>query len=938
MKQATLLLCMVWVVLSLSAEDRSPNLLPSEKQSPNFEKVAQYLDLGGPVYGFLDVDGDVSRIVGQVQEMMALFKEETTKESEMPPWLASLDLEAVLDLLGVDNIQAIGLSSYKEGDIFRNKSFVLMEDGLQGLFRVMGGEPHLFGTWQMAPSGTDMVLEQDLNLKAFHDVALSFMERSMGPPGVQIFKGLMQQKPEGMDFTWKELITQLDTRVIAIIRMDPEGTLDVPLPVSPSPSGFEEPFKVEEDFDHDLQKDPTDAQPNTPPPASTGLEEVIDAPKPQTVTIPLVDFYFSLENLGWLVDKLAKEFENVQEIEPFSVNGWHGFGFAGQMPPGAKGYKPYLLHEKATGRLVLVSRPDFMTACLSNSGGIRKDLNFQKAVEGLPHSGNSFTYFSPDIVDAVGGIIIELAEGEEDAQKALPMALGMLGHLKKPQAAVYRNQDDGFLISANQVFSHKGNFFMAMLPNPLVMGAMWFTALKSESSMGPAFSIAPLDDGDASLKMRQLGLIYQEYLQETDGAHVPADTAGVHGWALEIANKTGFDDASIYRVDGDLSVEGHFGDLADSVRDKSFPGSPFSLTLVAGIPSDAKVENVPLAWTRGLQTNGRWVFDSPFRGQGGHVLFLDGRVEYFLEAIDEGALVDYKTGKPTLDITKAIPLTARVLEYAVPELDLPQAVPENSLPKVQVDLPALQIPEIVPQIITPEVLKSPPVPSDPDSPPSPALSVLEPKSVSEVLTQNPRLNDSRINPEFFARGKKLYSRPGACVTCHQPSGKGLTDIFPPLAGADWGLEPDDVVVRIVLNGLQGPTRVLGKDYGSVPFIPTIWREWSDTDIAAVITYTRNAWGNSGPVVSAETVKRIRSEVGTRGPWTVKELEVYQNKGVSSDEDTTRLPPILEPKAPELKPVGQVNEPESTKVPEPVPVGPDPEVASPPKPKLPPPPE
>ena len=756
MKRTTLLLCLICTVLSISAQDTPANLLPPEKQSANFEKVAQYLDLGGPVYGFLDVDGDVSRIAGQVREMLTLFKGETSEKSGMPPWLSNLDLEAVLDLLGVGNIQAIGLSSYKEGEVFRNKSFVLMEDGLQGLFRVMGGEPHLFGTWQMAPSGTDIVLEQDLNLKAFHDVALSFMERSMGPPGVQIFEAMIQQKPEGMDFTWKELITQLDTRVIAIVRLDPEDTLVVPLPASPSPIDFDEPFPGEEDFDHDLQKDPTDAQPNTHPPASPGPDEVVDAPNLLTVTIPLVDFYISLENLGWLVDKLAKEFENVQEIEPFSVNGWRGFGFAGQMPPGAKGYKPYLLHEEATGRLVLVSRPNFMTACLSNSGGIRKDLNFQKAVEGLPNSGNSFTYFSPDIVDAVGGIIIELAEGEEDAQKALPMALGMLGHLKKPQAAVYRSQDDGFLISANQVFSHKGNFFMAMLPNPVVLGAMWFTTLKSESSMDPAFSIAPLDDGDASLKMRQLGLIYQEYLQETDGAHVPADTAGVHGWALEIANKTGFDDASIYRVDGDLSVEGHFGDLADSVRDKSFPGSPFSLTLVAGIPSDAQVENVPLAWTRGLQTNGRWVFDSPFRGQGGHVLFLDGRVEYFLEAIDEGALVDYKTGKPTLDITKAIPPTARVLEYAVPELALPHAVTEDSLPKVQVDLPALPIPEIVPQIITPEALNPSPVPSDPDSPPPPEPFVpavpVEPEPVPEVpeaLNPSPAPSDpdSPSSPE-----------------------------------------------------------------------------------------------------------------------------------------------------------------------------------------------
>ena len=114
------------------------------------------------------------------------------------------------------------------------------------------------------------------------------------------------------------------------------------------------------------------------------------------------------------------------------------------------------------------------------------------------------------------------------------------------------------------------------------------------------------------------------------------------------------------------------------------------------------------------------------------------------------------------------------------------------------------------------------------------------------------------------------------MTCHQPNGQGLPPAnFPPLVESEWVTGAEEVVVRIVLNGLQGPVTVGGKEYGLVPMVPTIWKTWSDDDIAAVISYVRNAWGNQATEVSADTVKKIRSEVGERSPWTVGELEAYQ---------------------------------------------------------------
>lgn len=137
-------------------------------------------------------------------------------------------------------------------------------------------------------------------------------------------------------------------------------------------------------------------------------------------------------------------------------------------------------------------------------------------------------------------------------------------------------------------------------------------------------------------------------------------------------------------------------------------------------------------------------------------------------------------------------------------------------------------------------------------------------------------DESGGGSQSFAKGKKLYNTPGACATCHQANGQGLeTANFPPLANSEWVTGSEEVVVRIVLHGVQGPLKVGDKEYGLVPMVPTIWASWSDTDIAAVVSYIRNDWGNEAPEVSPDTVKRIRDEVGSRGPWTAEELKKHK---------------------------------------------------------------
>jgi nitrite reductase (NO-forming) len=105
------------------------------------------------------------------------------------------------------------------------------------------------------------------------------------------------------------------------------------------------------------------------------------------------------------------------------------------------------------------------------------------------------------------------------------------------------------------------------------------------------------------------------------------------------------------------------------------------------------------------------------------------------------------------------------------------------------------------------------------------------------------------------KGKQVYM--GLCFACHQPDGKGLPMAFPPLAGSDYMLADRDRAIRIVLKGLTGPVVVNGQTINSA--MPPQEAVLTDAQIADVMTYVFNAWGNQGDAFTAAQVKAIRNE-------------------------------------------------------------------------------
>jgi mono/diheme cytochrome c family protein len=125
----------------------------------------------------------------------------------------------------------------------------------------------------------------------------------------------------------------------------------------------------------------------------------------------------------------------------------------------------------------------------------------------------------------------------------------------------------------------------------------------------------------------------------------------------------------------------------------------------------------------------------------------------------------------------------------------------------------------------------------------------------------------KASDEQMKRGAAVYAR--TCIACHQPTGLGLPPVFPPLVKAPIVVGNPELPVKFILQGLMGPITVNGMTYNSMmPPVAGV----SDADIADVLTYVRQSFGNQGNPVTADEVKAIRAATAGRTTmWTTAEL-------------------------------------------------------------------
>lgn len=108
-------------------------------------------------------------------------------------------------------------------------------------------------------------------------------------------------------------------------------------------------------------------------------------------------------------------------------------------------------------------------------------------------------------------------------------------------------------------------------------------------------------------------------------------------------------------------------------------------------------------------------------------------------------------------------------------------------------------------------------------------------------------------------GRELFEE--NCATCHQEDGIGIRGAVPPLAGSPFVTGNADVPVGIVLMGLSGPLTVDGRTFDGR--MPTFRNALNDEQIARIVSFIRQAWGNDAGAVSPERVAELRQRLADR---------------------------------------------------------------------------
>lgn len=121
-------------------------------------------------------------------------------------------------------------------------------------------------------------------------------------------------------------------------------------------------------------------------------------------------------------------------------------------------------------------------------------------------------------------------------------------------------------------------------------------------------------------------------------------------------------------------------------------------------------------------------------------------------------------------------------------------------------------------------------------------------------------------------GRRVFE--AVCALCHGLDGAGQPGRAPPLAGSAWVGGAEDRLIRIALHGLSGPVLVGEQTWNQS--MPGLGGAMSEEELAAVLTYARQAWGNRAPPITAARVGVVKAATAGRSrPWTVAELNANE---------------------------------------------------------------
>lgn len=109
--------------------------------------------------------------------------------------------------------------------------------------------------------------------------------------------------------------------------------------------------------------------------------------------------------------------------------------------------------------------------------------------------------------------------------------------------------------------------------------------------------------------------------------------------------------------------------------------------------------------------------------------------------------------------------------------------------------------------------------------------------------------------DVAAQGKSVYSK--FCLVCHQADGSGVAGLYPPLSNTEWVNGDKERLIKVILNGQEGPIEVNGESYNNVMPAQDFLK---NEEVAAVLTYIRQNFSNNASAVTSAEVEQVRKSL------------------------------------------------------------------------------
>lgn len=394
------------------AQPMMAEVVPAAERSRHFEAVNSQLELGGTLYGYMDIDGDVLKLAGELQKV---FQEiaRTQPEVEQLQKLAGQDFSDLAQMLGLADIKAMGVSSVAESDgYYRNRAYLHTGPSRRGLLAGLGGKPGPFRHVSLAPADTSFYSEAEMDMAAIYRTVREVIAKAGGEQADKSVEAALKRAGEAAALSLIDLFNGFKGHVVVVLRVDEVKTWELP-----------------------------------------------------QVRLPTVSLLLR-------VDGIASQVERALARSPaFVRSDTDGLRiYAAAQPTPLAELQPVIVIDG--GALYISTNVAFFNECRNQRDGLVQNEEFKAALARVGNLGNGLTYVSPRLSAQVRRVESLNPQLPVEAQRMMGMVIAQIPETDQPMIATRTNLTEGILITSYLNRSLKQDLIMVAAYNPVTVGLL----------------------------------------------------------------------------------------------------------------------------------------------------------------------------------------------------------------------------------------------------------------------------------------------------------------------------------------------------------------------------------------------------------------------------------------------------------------------------------